>query len=44
LPPWSAGDLFRQVHDADPRLPVIFVTAGGSGDTAIEAIKLGAHD
>jgi two-component system nitrogen regulation response regulator GlnG len=44
LPAASGLDLFRQIHDVDPRLPVIFVTAGGSGDTAIEAMKLGAYD
>ncbi len=44
LPGKSGLDLFRQIHDVDPRLPVIFVTAGGSGDTAIEAMKLGAYD
>ncbi len=44
LPGASGLDLFRRVHDADPRLPVIFVTADGSGDTAIEAMKLGAYD
>jgi two-component system nitrogen regulation response regulator GlnG len=44
LPGASGLDLFRQVHEADPRLPVIFVTADASGDTAIEAMKLGAYD
>ena len=44
LPAASGLDLFRQIHEVDPRLPVIFVTAGGSSDTAIEAMKLGAYD
>jgi DNA-binding NtrC family response regulator len=28
----------------DSKLPVIFITAGGDSDTAIEAMKLGAFD
>jgi two-component system nitrogen regulation response regulator GlnG len=44
LPAASGLDLFRRIHRLDPRLPVIFVTAGGTGDTAIEAMKLGAFD
>jgi two-component system nitrogen regulation response regulator GlnG len=44
LPNTSGLDVFRQVHEIDPRLPVIFITAGGTSDTAIEAMKLGAHD
>jgi two-component system nitrogen regulation response regulator GlnG len=44
LPAASGLDLFRRIQDVDPRLPVIFVTADGSGDTAIEAMKMGAYD
>jgi nitrogen regulation protein NR(I) len=44
LPGTSGLDVFRQIHEIDPRLPVIFITAGGTSDTAIEAMTLGAHD
>lgn len=44
LPGTSGLDVFRQIHEIDPRLPVVFITAGGTSDTAIEAMKLGAHD
>jgi two-component system nitrogen regulation response regulator GlnG len=44
LPGDSGLDVFRQIHQVDPRLPVIFITAGGTSDTAIEAMKLGAYD
>jgi two-component system nitrogen regulation response regulator GlnG len=44
LPDISGLRLFEQIHSLDPRLPVIFVTAGGASDTAIEAMKLGAFD
>jgi two-component system nitrogen regulation response regulator GlnG len=44
LPDVSGLELFQQIHDLDSKLPVIFVTASGSSETAIEAMKLGAHD
>jgi len=44
LPGRSGLDVFEQIHEIDPRLPVIFITAGGTSDTAIEAMKRGAHD
>ncbi len=44
LPDISGLELFKRLHELDPRLPVIFVTAGGASDTAIEAMKLGAFD
>jgi DNA-binding NtrC family response regulator len=44
LPGASGLELFCRIHEVDPRLPVIFVTAGGTSDTAIEAMKLGAYD
>jgi len=40
----SGLELVRQIHALDSKLPVIFITAGGSSDTAIEAMKLGAYD
>ena len=44
LPDGSGLDLFGRIHTADPRRPVIFVTAHGTTETAIEAMKLGAFD
>ena len=44
LPETSGLDLYRRVHDLDPKLPVIFITSLSSGETAIEAMKLGAYD
>ncbi len=40
----SGLDLFRQIHALDGKLPVIFITASESSDTAIQAMKLGASD
>ena len=44
LPDQSGLDTYQQIHGHDPKLPVIFITAGGTSDTAIEAMKLGAYD
>ncbi len=44
LPDGSGMDLFDRVRTADPRRPVVFVTAHGTTDTAIEAMKRGAFD
>jgi two-component system nitrogen regulation response regulator GlnG len=40
----SGLETFQQVHARNPKLPVIFITAGGESETAIEAMKLGALD
>ena len=40
----SGLELFRQVHDIDPKALVIFITGHGTADTAIEAMKVGAYD
>ena len=40
----SGLDLVHKIRDRDAKLPVIFITARGSSDTAIEAMKLGAYD
>src|SRR5256886_10407085 len=37
-------DLFERVRAADPKRPVVFITAHGTTDTAIEAMKRGAFD
>ncbi len=44
LPDGDGIDLFRQIRKIDATLPVIFVTASGSSNTAIEAMQLGALD
>lgn len=44
LPDMSGLDAFKLIRERDSRLPVIIVTAEGSSDTAIEAMKLGAFD
>ena len=44
LPDVSGLETFQNIKRLDPRLPVIFITAGGTSDTAIEAVKIGAYD
>jgi DNA-binding NtrC family response regulator len=44
LPGASGMEVLRRLHAAQPRLPVILMTAHGTTDTAIEATKLGAYD
>jgi two-component system nitrogen regulation response regulator GlnG len=44
LPDRSGLEVFREVQALDPKRPVIFVTAHGTTETAIEAMKAGAFD
>ena len=44
LPGLGGLDLVRQLHQAQPRLPVVMMTAHGTIETAIETTKLGAYD
>ncbi len=44
LPGLSGLELIRQLHAAQPRLPIILTTAFGTTDIAIQATKLGAFD
>ncbi len=44
LPDGSGLDLFRELHTAQPKRPVVFITAHGTTETAIEAMKGGAFD
>ncbi|MGA9453560.1 MAG: sigma-54 dependent transcriptional regulator [Verrucomicrobiia bacterium] len=44
LPGVSGLEIVRQLHAAQPRLPIILVTAFGTTDTTIEAMKHGAFD
>ncbi|HTM52566.1 MAG TPA: sigma-54 dependent transcriptional regulator [Pirellulales bacterium] len=44
LPTSSGLDVFERIRQFDAKLPVIFITACGDSETAIEAIKGGAYD
>jgi two-component system nitrogen regulation response regulator GlnG len=44
LPGLSGLELTRQLHESQPRLPIIIMTAYGTTETAIEATKFGAFD
>jgi nitrogen regulation protein NR(I) len=44
LPGLSGMELVSQLHSAKPKLPIILMTAHGTTETAIEAMKLGACD
>jgi nitrogen regulation protein NR(I) len=44
LPGLGGLELVRQLHESQPRLPVVLMTAHGTIETAIEATKLGAYD
>src|SRR4051812_29832871 len=44
LPGLSGMELIAQLHAAKPKLPIIMMTAHGTTETAIEAMKLGACD
>lgn len=44
LPDGSGLDLFERIRTMDPRRPVIIITAHGTTETAIEAMKRGAFE
>jgi two-component system nitrogen regulation response regulator GlnG len=44
LPDRSGLEVFHEIHAFDPKRPVIFITAHGTTETAIEAMKQGAFD
>ncbi len=44
LPTTSGLEVFEQIRKFDAKLPVIFITASGDSETAIEAMKGGAYD
>ena len=44
LPGLGGLDLVRQLHELQPRLPIVLMTAHGTIETAIEATKQGAYD
>ena len=44
LPDKSGLEVFRDLRASGPRRPVIVITAHGTADTAIEAMKEGAFE
>ena len=44
LPDRTGLDVFREIHARDPHVPVILITAHGTTETAIEAMRLGVFD
>jgi nitrogen regulation protein NR(I) len=44
MPGMSGLEAFRVMHEIEPKLPVIIMTAYGTTETAIEATKLGAFE
>jgi len=44
LPGMNGLETFKVIHDIEPKLPVIIMTAYGTTETAIEATKMGAFD
>ncbi len=44
LPDMSGMEVFEAIHPKHPKLPVIIITAHGTTETAIQAIKNGAFD
>jgi len=44
LPGLNGLQLVRELHQAQPRLPIILITAHGTTETAIEATKSGAYE
>src|SRR4051812_37815531 len=44
MPEMSGLQMLASVKEQDPEMPVVMITAFGSTDTAVEAMKLGASD
>jgi two-component system nitrogen regulation response regulator GlnG len=44
LPDGMGMDLFERIRSADPKRPVVFITAHATTETTIEAMKRGAFD
>lgn len=44
LPDMSGLEVFEEIHQLFPKLPVIIITAFGNTETAIDAIQRGAYD
>ncbi|MBI2952409.1 response regulator [bacterium] len=44
MPGLSGLDAFRRLREIDPKLPVVFITAYGTSEAAMQAVELGAYD
>ena len=44
MPGMDGLEVLKAIHEKDPDFPVIMITAHGTIETAIEAMKLGAYD
>src|SRR3954471_23680555 len=44
LPGMDGLELIRELHRSKPHLPIILMTAHGTTETAIEAMKIGSYD
>jgi two-component system, NtrC family, response regulator AtoC len=44
LPDWTGLDLLKEIKQDYPKVPIIIMTAFGTTDTAIDAMRLGAFD
>jgi DNA-binding NtrC family response regulator len=44
LPGINGFETFNRIHEIEPKLPVIIMTAYGTTETAIKATKMGAYD
>lgn len=44
MPKVGGMEVLRAINERDPDVPVIIITAHGTVDSAVEAIKLGAFD
>lgn len=44
MPGMSGLEVFQRFREVDPKLPVVFITAYGTAETAIQAMQLGAYD
>lgn len=44
LPEINGFEAFNKIKALDSKLPVIYITGGGTSNTAIESMKLGAYD
>src|SRR5262245_24854648 len=44
LPDLTGLDVYQQIRKLDARIPVIFITATTTSETAIEAMRQGAYD
>jgi len=44
LPGRTGLEILKELHPAFPEIPIVLITAFGSIEAAVEAIKIGAHD